>query len=85
VGDVIEKAAVPVTLVATDDPEMTAIVTKSQVTISEFIAALENPPANAISFAGKKEFVAGDKSEFMWLTGVAFEKVTFYRNAGHRC
>ena len=62
-----------------------AIVTKSQVTISEFIAALENPPANAISFAGKKEFVAGDKSEFMWLTGVAFEKVTFYRNAGHRC
>ena len=77
VGDVIGTAEDPITLVAPDDPEMAAAVTKSQETISEFIAALENPPANANAFAVKKEFVEGDESEFMWLTGVAFANGTF--------
>jgi uncharacterized protein YegJ (DUF2314 family) len=77
VGDVIGTAEDPITLVAADDPEMAATVTRSQETIAEFIAALEEPPANASSFAVKKKFVEGDESEFMWLTGVTFADGTF--------
>ena len=77
VGDIVGTSDDPITLVSSEDPEMAAVVAKSRETVSEFIAALENPPANANSFAVKKEFVDGDQSEFMWLTGVTFENDQF--------
>ncbi len=67
VGDTIGTADDPVVIVDGEDPAMAAAVAEARKTVGEFIAALQNPPDGASSFAVKKKFVDGDEVEFMWL------------------
>ena len=67
VGDTIGSPDDPVVMLQGDEPEMAAAVAEARSTVSDFIAALQNPPEGASSFAVKKKFTDGDQTEYMWL------------------
>jgi uncharacterized protein YegJ (DUF2314 family) len=66
-----------VTMVADDDPRMTAAIEKARATVGTFTSALRSPKARQTAFSVKMAFTDPKGTEHMWLSQVSFDGQKF--------
>jgi uncharacterized protein YegJ (DUF2314 family) len=67
-----------VTMVAEDDPKMTAAIAQARSTVNTFLTALRSPKPSQASFSVKMAFTDGKNTEHMWLSDVTYDGRAFH-------